>query len=84
MTTTQPIFFKNRDFAEHMKSLGKQTNLTPYDVCRAVEKCVGNGTVEGAQFIRGIWRIYPQNHAARIELLVKKELRIKDTKVALF
>lgn len=79
-----PVFFKNRDYVDHMRSIGKPTELTPYDVCKAVEKSVGNGTVDGAQFIRGIWRIYMKTHTSRIELLVKQELRLKDAKVILF
>jgi ribA/ribD-fused uncharacterized protein len=82
---TPPVFFKNQEFMDFVNSSDKQiTTLTPYEVCKAVEKAVGNGHVDGAQNIRGIWRIYLKSMCKRIELLVRRELRIRDAKLTLF
>lgn len=82
--SSPPVFFKNKEFVDGMRRLGNTTELTPYNVCIAVEKTLGPGTVEGAQFIRGLWRVYLKSHAARIELLIKRELRLRDVKVTLY
>ena len=59
-----PLFFRNKDV------LGEK--LTTLEICRAAEKTVGAGNIEGAQIIKGLWRLYCKNQQTRVELLQKK------------
>ena len=40
------------------------------DLCSAAERVTGKGTITGAQRIRGLWRIYPQQKQFRDKLLL--------------
>ncbi len=81
---SSPIFFKNKDYESQISTLGQIPDLTPYSVCKAVERSVGNGTIDGAQNIRGIWRLYIKTSATRAQLLVNRNLRINDVSVLLY
>ena len=39
------------------------------DICSAAERTAGFESVEGAQRIGGLWRVYPKNMEARFTLL---------------
>ena len=70
----KPVFFKAKDFP------GKLTTL---QICRAAESTAGVGEVEGAQCIKGLWRIYLNSEAARNTLLTEK-LCLEDVTVDLY
>lgn len=44
---------------------------TCLEVCCAIERSLGQGTIIGAQQIRGLWRIYPASSSARNKLLLE-------------
>ena len=62
----------------------KDTTLEPYDVCIAAGRIVGNGYIDGAQHINGIWRIYVKSRESRGKLLIKRELSIKGANYQIF
>ena len=41
------------------------------DLCRACEALTDVGSIDGAQLISGLWRIYPLSAAARLQLISK-------------
>ena len=41
------------------------------DLCRACEALTGVGSIDGAQIISGLWRIYPLSIAARRQLIIE-------------
>ena len=65
-TLCEPIFLKNRDVYK------ENTNkLTSFEVCEAIANVVHERNVEGAQLIRGVWKIYMKTVTSRMELLQK-------------
>ena len=63
----EPVFIRNLD---------RNMTLEPYDVCIAAGRVVGNGYIEGAQCINGVWRIYSKSRESRAKLVIKRELPI--------
>ena len=63
---TRPVFFKNSELIESENT----AELSVFDVCLAAERISGHSTIEGAQRIKNLWRIYPLNQEARQKLLV--------------
>ena len=61
-----PVFFKNSDMIVSDGS----AELSVFEVCYAAEKISGHSSIEGAQKIRNLWRIYPISQEARQNLLV--------------
>ena len=61
-----PVFVKARDINVENRP------LTTLEMCRAAEAITGPGKIEGAQPIRGLWRIYCLSQEARIALLTEK------------
>jgi hypothetical protein len=62
-----PVYFKQSDV------IGTGY-LTVYEVCVAAEKEAGTNRIDGAQIIRGLWRVYFSERAdtrTRIQLLAK-------------
>lgn len=51
--------------------------VTTFELCTAAEAATGPGTVEGAQKIRGLWRIYLTTAPSR-ETLLNKGLVLRD------
>ena len=49
-----------------------------------VSKIVGKSLVDGAQNIRGVWRIYLSDRPARLNLCVKRQINIKGVSVPVF
>ena len=78
--TVEPVFFKQKDIG------GNQSlpTLNPYDVCMAVSRIVGQGNVDGAQNINGIWRVYLLSKESRVNLLVKGSLSLMGQQVQLY
>ena len=59
----RPVFLKEADI------LSEET-LTVRGLCAAAKAVTGYNTIDGAQNIRGLWRIYPKTEDARAELLL--------------
>jgi hypothetical protein len=47
----------------------RQKSFSVAEICSAAEKTSGHGTIEGAQRLGGLWRIYPTSMDARVGLL---------------
>jgi len=62
-----PVFFKQNEIISI-----KEHPLTTLEVCRAAEKAAGVGSIEGAQVIKNLWRIYCKTNDARQNLLEEK------------
>ena len=58
-----PLFAKHKDLG-----LPEGEKLTVYQFCREIEKTVKREDIEGAQRVRGLWRIYLNNNGARAKL----------------
>ena len=76
----EPVFFKQKDFGENLST----SPLKAYEVCMAVSRIIGQGNVDGAQNINGIWRIYLHSKESRINLLVRGHLTLMGRQVQLF
>ena len=79
----EPVFFRQSDYDANCESRS-DTALTTYDVCMSVSKIVGKSLVDGAQNIRGVWRIYLSDRPARLNLCVKRQINIKGVSVPVF
>ena len=77
----EPVFFKQHDYGGSQES---DIQLAPYDVCVAVGRIIGTSSVDGAQNIGGIWRIYLKSRESRARLLIRKEVPINGKIVPLF
>ena len=75
LDTCLPIFFKQQDIEDGEGG----RSITCYDVCMAVSAVTGKDSIEGAQNVRGIWRIYLRNRTARLQLCVKKNQNQRDS-----
>ncbi len=58
----RPVFLKDTDVLTE--------ELTVRGLCAAAEGVAGYQSIDGAQNIRGLWRIYPKTEDARAELLL--------------
>lgn len=65
---TPPVFIPCKNLPAVQDS---DSQFSVRELCAAGEKTCGYGTVIGAQRIGGLWRVYPKNNQARIELLLK-------------
>lgn len=63
--TQEPLFFRNTDIDS------ENNPVTVLEVCNAMARSIGARSVDGAQQIRGIWRLYTKSKEARVELLIK-------------
>ncbi|XP_076435070.1 uncharacterized protein LOC143274947 [Babylonia areolata] len=61
-----PVFLRQKDIPDV-----DNNRPTVLEMCLAAERSSGQGSVLGAQDIRGLWRIYPATKESRTELLVK-------------
>ena len=61
----EPLFFRNTDIDS------ENNPVTVLEVCNAMSRSVGARSVDGAQQIRGIWRLYTKSKESRVQLLVK-------------
>tara|TARA_B110000881_G_scaffold21973_1_gene15944 strand:- start:3147 stop:4244 length:1098 start_codon:yes stop_codon:yes gene_type:complete len=62
-----PVYFKQSEVIE-------TGFLSVYEVCKAAEKEIGTNLIDGAQLIRGLWRIYFSERSVitnRIQLLAR-------------
>jgi ribA/ribD-fused uncharacterized protein len=60
------LFVKHNDFGLPVKE-----HYSTLQLCREVAKITGNDAIEGAQRIRGLWRIYLKNDEAKRKLLIE-------------
>ena len=63
---TKPVFVKARDLPEE-----EDNRYTVSEICRACEDVAGYKSMDGAQRIGGLWRLYPANREARVQLLLE-------------
>ena len=76
----EPVFFRQKDF----EAKTNENQLTTYEVCMAVAAVVGKAKVDGAQNIRGTGHIYLNDRTARLELCVRREIKLKGIIVPIF
>ena len=63
LKTVKPVFTKVRKDSDN--------EYTVCQMCRACEQVSGPQTMEGAQRIGGLWRLYPRSTEARTQLLLQ-------------
>lgn len=81
--SVEPVFFQQWAVVKP-RGLGQKTEfLKPYEVCVAASKAIGAKHVDGAQNVRGIWRIYTKSRESRVSLLTKG-INLRQTHIALF
>ena len=66
-TTVEPLYCKQTDIPKSPKA----EFVRPLELCEAMAKSIGSSNVDGAQPIRGLWRLYTKSKEARVELLIK-------------
>ena len=64
LTAVRPVFLKVSDLPESTKE------FTVCEICRACEVVNGPQSMEGAQRIGGLWRLYPKTSDTRTKLLL--------------
>ena len=62
----EPVFVINN----HLPAFD-QKNFSTSEICTAAEKTCGYNTIDGAQRIGGLWRIYPRSKDIRQKLLLQ-------------
>jgi hypothetical protein len=65
LARVKPIFILTRDLP-----FDPEDFVTTREICAKAEDLCGYGTMEGAQRIGGLWRVYPKTQAARMQLLI--------------
>eukprot|EP00745_Piridium_sociabile_P027240 TRINITY_DN4391_c0_g1_i6.p2 TRINITY_DN4391_c0_g1~~TRINITY_DN4391_c0_g1_i6.p2 ORF type:complete len:304 (-),score=34.77 TRINITY_DN4391_c0_g1_i6:4066-4977(-) len=60
----EPVFILNK-----LLPMAAENSFSVAEICSAAEKTSGHGTVEGAQRLGGLWRIYPTTIDARVGIL---------------
>ena len=68
LNAVKPVFVKSRDLPS---KLGSNHAYRVCEMCRACERVGGPQSMEGAQRIGGLWRLYPSNHPTRALLLTE-------------
>lgn len=63
---TRPVYLINNQLPA-----AQEKPYSVAEICSAAEKSCGFETIEGAQHIRGLWRIYPKTTNARVTLPTK-------------
>ncbi|KAL8610599.1 hypothetical protein ACOMHN_006318 [Nucella lapillus] len=62
--TVEPVFLLNK-----LLPAAHEVNYAVAEICAAAEKTSGFDSIEGAQRIGGLWRLYPKTVDARVALL---------------
>lgn len=65
MDLCEPVFVLNA----HLPAF-EQKSFSTAEICTAAEKVCGFNTIEGAQRIGGLWRVYPRQKEGRQKLLI--------------
>ena len=50
----------------------EEKNVTVSEICQAAERTCGFESMDGAQRLRGLWRLYPKTEEARMKLLTDR------------
>ena len=58
-----PLFLKNRDISRG------NDKISSYDICKAAGNVIHDRNVDGAQLIRGVWKLYTKSLNSRMQLL---------------
>ncbi|KAL8618388.1 hypothetical protein ACOMHN_050156 [Nucella lapillus] len=66
VATVQPVFLLNK-----LLPAAHEVNYSVAEICAAAEKTSGFDSIEGAQWIGGLWRLYPKTVDARVALLTR-------------
>ena len=61
---TAPVSFINKNLPGV-----EEKNVTVSEICQAAERTSGLESMDGAQRIRGLWRLYPKTEEARMTLV---------------
>lgn len=62
--TSKPLYLKNRDIYK-----GGEDRISSYEICKSALEVVGERNIEGAQLIRGVWKLYTKTETSHIKLL---------------
>lgn len=65
-TVIEPLFLKNRDLIDQNRK-----KATAFELCRAMSEMVEDRNIEGAQIVRGVWKLYLKNNASRMKILTE-------------
>ena len=80
VNTIDPVFCKHIDIPNHIVNPPK-----PIELCKAAAAVVGPRLIDGAQQIRGLWKIYPFTVPAKVDLVANgitmrgRHIEIKET-----
>ena len=74
MNSVAPVFMKCSDTGD----------VTHMQICDVVTRVIGKGNLDGVQRIGNLWRIYPTEKTARIELFMAQKLQIEGKAVTLY
>ena len=72
----EPLFLKDRDIASQ--------DITPYNICKALETIVRATSIDGVQKIGGIWRLYFKDKESRTNVLLKRTVTIVGKNIAIY
>lgn len=74
----EPVYFKNRDIP------GQSNKKTSgFEVCKAAANVVENRSIEGAQLVRGVWKLYLKSQTSRMKVLTHG-LAIREVSVTIY
>ena len=59
-------------------------DVTHMQICDVVTRVIGKGNLDGVQRIGNLWRIYPTEKTARIELFMAQKLQVEGKAVTLY
>ena len=74
LNSVAPVFMKCSETGD----------VTQLQICDVVTRVIGKGKLDGVQRIGNLWRIYPTEKAARIELFMTKTLQVEGKAVTLY
>ncbi len=77
-TVIEPLYIKNRDIMS--QSTRKATVL---EICRAASEVVEHRYIEGAQIVRGVWKLYLKNVTAKNRILTQG-LSLRGTSISAY
>ena len=72
----EPLFLKTRDIPNK--------DITPYDICKALEQIIRPTAIDGAQRIGGIWRLYIKDKESRTNVIVKKNIIVAGKNIPIY
>ena len=72
----EPLFIKDKDISAK--------DISPYDICKALETVIRGNAIDGAQKIGGVWRLYFKDRDSRTNVLLKKSLVIVGKEIPLY